>query len=79
MPREPDAGASGYGGIVMEGLKGFLLHIGVICSCVCGIAMILDWYNPFMDFTGHVRYMQIALYVVVILLALIKKPNKRLP
>ena len=77
MSREPDAGASGYGGIVMERLKGLLLHIGVICSCVCMIAKVLDWYNPFMDFTGHVWYMQITLYFAVILLALIKKPGKR--
>lgn len=61
----------------MDRLKGLLLHIGVICSCVCMIAKVLDWYNPFMDFTGHVWYMQITLYIVVILLALIKKPNKR--
>lgn len=76
MPREPDAEASGYGGIVMEILKGLLLHIGVICSGVCIIAKVLDWYNPFMDFTSHVWYMQIALYFAVIILALIKKPNK---
>lgn len=60
----------------MDKLRGILLHIGVICSCVCMIAKVLDWYNPFMDFTGHVRYMQIALYFVVIILALIKKPSQ---
>ena len=63
---------------MMNRLKGLLLHIGVICSCVCMIAKILDWYNPFMDFTGHVWFMQIALYFAVILLTLTKKPNKRL-
>lgn len=61
----------------MERLRGLLLHIGVICSCVCIIAKVLDWYNSFMDFTGHIWYMQIALYFAVILLALIKKPKKR--
>lgn len=60
------------GGIVMERLKGLLLYTGVICSCVCIIAKILDWFNPFMDFTGHVWYMQTALYFAVILLALLK-------
>lgn len=62
---------------MMERFKGFLLHIGVICSCVCIIAKVLDWYNPFIDFTGHVWFMQIALYAAVILLAFVKKPNKR--
>lgn len=61
----------------MDRLKGLLLHIGVICSCVCMIAKVLDWYNPFMDFTGHIWFMQIALYAAVILLALIKKQKKR--
>lgn len=61
----------------MERLKGFLLHLGVVCSCVCMIAKALDWYNPFMDFSGHVWYMQAALYFVVILLALTKKPAQR--
>ena len=60
----------------MERLRGLLLHIGVICSYVCIIAKVLDWYNPFMDFTGHVWYIQITLYFVVILLALIKKPKR---
>ena len=60
----------------MDRLNGLLLHAGVICSFVCIIAGVLDWYNPFMDFTGHIRYMQTALYLAVILLALIKKPDK---
>ncbi len=59
----------------MDRLKGFLLHIGVICSCVCMSARALDWYNPFMDLTGHVWYMQTALYLAVILLALMKREN----
>ena len=61
----------------MDRLKGFLLHIGVICSCVCIIAKVLDWYNPFMDFTGHVWFVQFTLYFSVILLAFIRKTNKR--
>lgn len=60
----------------MDRLRNFLLHTGVICSLVCMIAKVLDWYNPFMDFTGHVWYMQTALYFAVIILALIKKPKK---
>lgn len=61
----------------MDRLIGLLLHIGVICSCVCMIAKVLDWYNPFMDFTGHVWFMQTVLYFAVIMLALIKKPHKK--
>lgn len=40
-----------YGGIEMNRLRGLLLHIGVICSFVCIAAKVLDWYNPYMDFT----------------------------
>lgn len=60
----------------MDRLRGLLLHLGVICSFVCMIARVLDWYNPFMDFTGHIWYMQLTLYVMVILLVLIKKSDK---
>lgn len=59
------------GGIRMNRVKGLLLHTGVMCSCVCIFAKVLDWFNPFMDFTGHVWYVQIALYFAVIILALI--------
>lgn len=64
------------GGIVMNGLRGVLLHIGVIGSLVCIAAKILDWYNPYMDFTGHIWFMETALYFAIILLAFFKKPGK---
>ena len=60
----------------MKWLRGFLLHTGVICSFVCIAAKALDWYNPYMDFTGHIWIMQMTLYVTVILLAFMKKPQK---
>lgn len=61
----------------MKRVRGFLWHVGVICSFVCMIAKALDYLNPFMDFTGHVWFVQTALYLVVITLALIKGPRKR--
>lgn len=74
---EPNARRSaagiGYGGIVMNRVRGLLLHAGVICSFVCLVAKILDWYNPYMDFSGHVIFMQLALYFAVILLAFMRK------
>lgn len=57
----------------MNRLRGFLLHTGVICSLVCIAAKVLDWYNPYMDFSGHVLFMQLALYAAVILLAFTRK------
>ena len=61
----------------MDRLNGLLLHAGVICSFVCIIAGVLDWYNPYMDFTGHIWFLQLVLYFTVILLAFLKKPQKR--
>lgn len=61
----------------MNRLREILLHIGVICSFVCLAAKVLDWYNPYMDFAGHTWFMQLTLYFAVILLAFIKKPQKR--
>lgn len=57
----------------MNTLRGFLLHLGVICSFVCLTAKILDWYNPYMDFSGHVWTAQITLYLAVIVLAVMGK------
>lgn len=57
---------------MMEGFRDFLLHIGTICSFICVIAGCLDWYNPYMDFAGHIYWAQIALYVSVILLSVTK-------
>lgn len=34
-------------------IKQILFHIAVICGLVCITARILDWYNPYMDFGGH--------------------------
>lgn len=59
----------------MSGFDRFLLHICVICSLVGITAKILDWYNPFMDFAGHVGYVQMVLYVAVILIALTEKDD----
>ena len=61
----------------MNRFRGFLLHTGVICSIVCIAAKVLDWYNPYMDFTGHIWFLQLVLYFTVILLAFLKKPQKR--
>lgn len=61
----------------MSFFRGLLLHICVICSFVCIIAKILDWYNPFMDFSGHITYIQIMLYLVVLIRAFTKSKGKR--
>lgn len=60
----------------MSVIKGIMLQVSVICSFVCIITKILDWYNPYMDFSGHVWYIQICLYVTVIILALMAKYNR---
>ena len=62
----------------MNRFRGFLLHTGVICRFVCVAVKVLDWYNPYMDFSGHIWFLQLALYFAVILLAFVRKPQKRL-
>ena len=57
----------------MSILKGILLQISVVCSFVCIITKILDWYNPYMNFSGHVWVAQICLYITVIVLALMAR------
>lgn len=57
----------------MDRVRGILLHICVVCSLVCITAKILDWYNPYMNFTGHIWGIQIVLYLTVIFLGLTRK------
>lgn len=57
----------------MNRIRGILLHVCVVCSLVCITAKILDWYNPYMDFTGHIWGIQMALYISAIILGIIRK------
>lgn len=52
----------------MRRVRECLRHICVVCSLVCITAKVLDWYNPYMDFTGHIWGIQIVLYLAVIIL-----------
>ena len=56
----------------MNRFRGFLLHLCVICSFVCIIARVLDWYNPYMDFSGHLFWIQNTMYAGIVLLAVTK-------
>lgn len=49
----------------MKVIRKIMAHLCVICCLVCLTAKILDWYNPFMDFSGHMAYIQIILYLTV--------------
>lgn len=62
----------------MNIVRGFLLHVCVICSLVCVTAKILDWYNPYMNFTGNIQVLQMALYLSAIVLGITRKyvPSK---
>ena len=52
----------------MNRVREILLHVCVVCSLVCITAKVLDWYNPYMDFTGHIWGIQAALYLSAIVL-----------
>ena len=58
----------------MRIFKEILRQAGVICSLVCIAAAVLDWYNPFMDFSGHVIVIQKMLYLIVLLSAFFGTP-----
>lgn len=59
----------------METFRGFLLHICTICSFIYIIAGVLDWYNPYMDFAGHLSGARTVLFAGVILLSVTKAPG----
>ena len=58
----------------MRIFKEILRQAGVICSLVCIAVAVLDWYNPFMDFSGHVIVIQKMLYLIVLLSAFFGTP-----
>ena len=49
---------------ILSTIRKILLHVCVVCSLVSITAKILDWYNPYMDFSGHVSGLQMVLYFV---------------
>lgn len=57
----------------LELLEELWLNICVICSMIGLTAVILDWYNPYMNFSGYIRFTQIILYVGVIAGAFFRK------
>lgn len=61
----------------MGKMTNVLLHIGVVCSFACVIAKILDWYNPYMDFSGHIVVLQIVLCITMILLPFSRRKNRK--
>ena len=48
----------------MSRVRGILLHVCVVCSFVCITAKILDWYNPYMNFTGHIWGIQMLFAIL---------------
>lgn len=55
----------------MRLIKQILFHTAVICGLVCLTAKILDWYNPFMDFSGHVSFIPVSGCVSVLVLGIL--------
>lgn len=53
---------------ILSTIRKILLHVCVVCSLVSITAGILDWYNPYMNFTGHISGIQAVLYLSVIVL-----------
>ena len=49
-----------------------LVHICIICTLVCVTGRILDWYNPYMDFMGHLYGAEIVLYGSVLINGIIE-------
>ncbi len=53
----------------MRTIRFLCTQIGVVCSLILITARILDWYNPYMDFSGHVVLAQLFLCADMIFLA----------
>lgn len=54
----------------MNRFQELLLHVCVVCSFVYIIAKVIDWYNPYMDFSGRIYWSQVVMCVGVNLLCM---------
>lgn len=51
-------------------IRRMLLHIALICGIVILTAGILDWYNPYMNFSGQIRPLEVLQVCDLLFLAL---------
>lgn len=56
-----------------ETIRVLLLHLALICGIVILAAGILDWYNPYMDFSGRIRPLEAVQVCDLLFLALTVK------
>lgn len=54
----------------MKLIRKIILHICVICTLTRLTARVLDWYNPYMDFMGHLQIAEYVLYTGILLLGI---------
>lgn len=51
-------------------LRQILIHICMISCIVVAVVSILDWYNPYMDFVGHIAFAQPCLIISALLVSI---------
>ncbi len=51
-------------------LRQILIHICMISCIVVAVVSILDWYNPYMDFAGHIAFAQLCLIISALLVSI---------
>ena len=56
----------------MVQMKRVLFHVAVICGLVCADTKVLDWYNPYMDFGGHIAWVSMSGCVAVLLFGIMQ-------
>lgn len=53
-----------------------MIHIALICGIVILTAGILDWFNPYMNFSGQIGPIEIVQVCDLLILALtVRQPN----
>lgn len=52
---------------ILEGISFFLNHGLIVLGVSFLVIKLLDWYNPFMDFSGHVEWLQYLLGIFAVL------------
>lgn len=60
----------------MKTCKKILLHICMICSSIDIMTMVLDYFNPYMNFSGAVRWLHLMLFGCLLMVLLLPQPRK---
>lgn len=57
-------------------LQEICLQTGIVCGLICISTKILDWYNPYMNFSGHMWVVSVVFWIAAVCWAVLKMERR---